>query len=164
MLKSSGFTIGISVTLSLLASVAVNVAFRRQSPHTPSGVIRARGVELVDSQGRVRGEFKLSELQEHSVAPQLVLRDEDGRVSAVLTLDRRRDGYLSYASDHWSEGAVVLGHLVNADDGSESTQRSVPGTTGAWGLRVRGSESSFTGVGFFNSGRALVPATASAQH
>ena len=55
----------------------------------------------------------------------------------MMGVNGRGDGDLSFTSDYWNGGAVVLGHLQMVDDGTESTSRDVEDKTGAWGLQVR---------------------------
>jgi hypothetical protein len=69
----------------------------------------------------------------------------------------RGDGALGFANDYWNEGAIILGHLQNVDDGTESKSRNVPDESAAWGLRIRSPQNRFTGIGFLNSGRPIAP-------
>jgi hypothetical protein len=157
MTKQSLATVTLSVVLSVVSSTAANLAFdRRREPVLPD-VVRAKSVELIDAYGRIRGTFELAKDGRGGVMPRMVMRDADGRDSIQMFVDRRGDGVLGFASDHWNEGAVILGHLQNVDDGTESKSKDVEDTTGAWGLRVRSTGSKFTGVGFLNSGRPIAP-------
>lgn len=140
------------------------LAFDRQREPVLPDVVRARSVELIDAQGVVRGTFGLINAGKYGVVPRLVMRDADGRDSIEMGLDIREDGELGFASDHWNEGAVELGHLTMVDDGTASTSKDVEYKSGAWGLRVRSVDSRFTGVGFLNSGRPIVPLLINAQH
>jgi hypothetical protein len=50
-----------------------------------------------------------------------------------MGLDTRGDGGLSFANDYWNEGALILGHLVNVDDGTQSRSRDVEDKSGRMG-------------------------------
>jgi hypothetical protein len=157
MSKQNLLTIVVSVVLSIVASTVVNLAYRQKlGPFLPE-VIRAKSFELTDTQGHVLGLFELISNGQNGSVPHLVMRDASGRDSIEMGIDTRGDGALGFSSDHWNEGAVILGHLQNADDGSASISRNVPDRTGAWGLQVRSVDNKLTGVGFFNSGRPIAP-------
>ena len=153
MTKQSMYTVALSVVLSVAASTAVNLAFDKQREPVLPDVVRAKRVELIDTQGRIRGAFELAK----DGVPDLVMRDADGRDSIYMGLDSRGDGGLGFANDYWNAGAVILGHLQNVDDGTQSRSKDVEDKSGAWGLRVRSKENKFTGVGFMNSGRPIAP-------
>ncbi len=147
----------LSIVLSVIASTAVNLAFDRQREPVLLDVVRAKRLELIDAQGRIRGTFELVRNGHDDVGPHLVMRDADGRDSIEMGVNARGDGALAFANDYWNAGAVILGHLQNVDDGTQSRTKDVEDKSGAWGLRVRSKENKFTGVGFMNSGRPMVP-------
>jgi hypothetical protein len=153
MTKQSLLTVTASVVLSVVASTIANLAFDRQREPILPEVVRAKRVELIDEQGRIRGIFELAK----SGQPHLVMRDAAGSDSIEMGLDSRGDGALGFSNDYWNEGAVILGHLQNVDDGTQSTTKAIEDKSGAWGLRVRSPKSKFTDVGFLNSGRPMVP-------
>jgi hypothetical protein len=66
------------------------------------------------------------------VVPRLIMRDADGRDSIEMGVDLRGDGGLASANDYWNGGALVLGHLQNVDDGTESKSKDVEDKSGAW--------------------------------
>jgi hypothetical protein len=101
--------------LSFIASAAANLVFVRQHESIQSDVIRVKKVELIDAQGRIRGTFELASDGHNGVLPRLVMRDADGRDSIEMGVDNNGNGVLSFASEHWNEGAVVLGHLNLVD-------------------------------------------------
>jgi hypothetical protein len=157
MTKQSLLTVTASVVLSVVASTITNLAFERQREPILPDVVRAKRVELVDEQGRIRGVFELTKSGQDSVQPRLVMRNADGSDSIEMGLDSRGDGALGFSNDYWNEGAVILGHLQNVDDGTQSTTKAIEDKSGAWGLRVRSPKNKFTDVGFLNSGRPMVP-------
>lgn len=164
MTKQSLSTVALSVVLSVVASTAANLLFDRQREPVLPNVVRAKRVELIDAEGRVRGTFELADHGHFGVTPHLIMRDADGRDSIYMGLDVRGDGSLAFANDYWNEGSLILGHLQNVDDGTESKSKDIEDKSGAWGLRVRSKENKFTGVGFLNSGRPIVPLTDNTQH
>jgi len=157
MAKQDWKIVLISVTLSALTAIGVSILFNRKSELVSNDVLRVKGIELVDTQGRVLGAFELTHNGRNNDVPQLVMRDSDGRDSIKIDVDPRGDGALSFSNDHWNEGAIVLGHLQNVDDGSESKSKRVEDKTGAWGLRIRSSDNRLTGIGFLNSGEPITP-------
>jgi hypothetical protein len=157
MTKQNLLTITASVVLSVVASTIANLEFDRQREPILPEVVRAKSVELIDAQGRIRGAFELIKSGQDSVRPYLVMRDADGNDSIEMGLDGRGDGALAFSNDYWNEGAVILGHLQNVDDGTQSTTKAVEDRSGAWGLRIRSPKAKYTGVGFLNSGRPMVP-------
>jgi hypothetical protein len=126
-------------------------------------VVRAKRVELIDSQGSVRATFELAKNGSDGVAPHLVMRDADGRDSIEMSVDSRGNGALSFASEHWNEGAVILGHLDLVDSNRPDQQLKRVDKSGAWGLQTRSPQNKYTGVGFFNSGRPIAPLPDQAQ-
>jgi hypothetical protein len=164
MTKQSLSTVVLSVVLSVVASTAVNFAFDKQREPVLPDVVRAKRVELIDAQGRIRGTFELAKAGGDDVVPCLVMRDADGRDSIYLGLDLRGDGELAFPNDYWNGGALVLGHLQNVDDGTQSRSKDVEDKSGAWGLRVGNKQNKFTGVGFMNSGRPIAPLVDDTQH
>jgi hypothetical protein len=157
MTKQSLYTIVLSIVLSVVASTAANLLFDRQREPVLPEVLRAKRVELIDEQGRIRGTFELADQGHYGVTPRLIMRDADGRDSIYMGLDVRGDGGLAFANDYWNGAAMVLGHLQNVDDGTESKSKDVEDKSGAWGLQVRSKQNKFTGVGFMNSGRPIAP-------
>jgi hypothetical protein len=151
--KQSLYTVTLSIVLSVTASTVVNLAFDRQREPALPDVVRAKSVELIDDQGRIRGAFALAK----DGVPRLVMRDADERDSIEMGLNARGDGVLGFANDYWNGAALILGHLQNVDDGTESKSKDVEDKSGAWGLRVRSKENKLTGVGFMNSGRPIAP-------
>ncbi len=157
MTKQSLYTVALSIVLSVIVSTAVNLAFDRQREPVLPDVVRAKRVELIDAQGRIRGTFELEKIGRDDVGPRLIMRDADGRDSIYMGLDSRGDGELAFPNDYWNGGALVLGHLQNVDDGTQSRSKDIEDKSGAWGLRVRSKQNKFTGVGFMNSGRPIAP-------
>ena len=146
-----------SVVLSVLASIIVSIALKPKAVSSQRDVLRVKGIELVDDRGRVLGAFELVGNGRENALPRLVLRDIDGRDSIKMEVDSRGDGTLGFSNDHWNEGAVILGHLQNVDDRSESKSKQTDDKTGAWGLRIRSEDNRFTGIGFLNSGEPITP-------
>jgi hypothetical protein len=157
MTKQSLYTLVLSVVLSVVASTAATLLFDRQREPVLPEVVRAKRVELIDAQGRIRGTFELADQGHYGVTPRLIMRDADGRDSIDMGLDSRGDGELAFANDYWVAGALVLGHLQNVDDGTQSRSKDIEDKSGAWGIRVRSKQNKFTGVGFMNSGRPIAP-------
>lgn len=89
MTKQSLYTIALSVLLSVAASTAVNLAVDKQREPVLPDVVRAKRVELIDAQGRIRGTFGLAKNGGDDVGPHLIMRDADGRDSIYLGLDLR---------------------------------------------------------------------------
>jgi hypothetical protein len=162
MSRQNLLTIATSVVLSVVLSVVANLALDRQRESVIPDVIRAKRVELIDRQGRIRGAFEL--VGDGPGGIHLVMRDANGRDAIDMGIDGRGDGALAFSNGYWNQGAIVLGHLQNVDDGTESKSRDTPDITGAWGLRVRSPQSKFTGVGFFNSGRPFEPLADNTKH
>jgi hypothetical protein len=157
MTKQSLYTIVLSVVLSVAASTMANLAFDRQREPVLPDVIRAKRVELIDAQGRIRGTFGLASDGRNGVLPRLVMRGADGRDAIEMGIDGKGNGVLSFASEHWNEGALILGHLDLVDYKVANQQIEDVDKSGAWGLQIRSPQSKYTGIGFFNSGRPLVP-------
>jgi hypothetical protein len=157
MSKQNLLTVVISVVSSIVLSISANLIFNRQREYAPSDVVRAKRVELIDAQRRVLGTFELIQDGHGGSLPRLVMRDSSGRDSIEMGVDGRGDGALGFANDYWNEGAIILGHLQNVDDGTKSKSRNVPDKSGAWGLRVRSPQSKYTSIGFFNSGTPITP-------
>src|SRR5260370_5626098 len=164
MTKQSRSTLALSVILSIVASTAANLAFDRQREQVLPDVVRAKRVELIDAEGRIRGTFELAKDGRDGVVPRLVMRDADGRDSIEMGVDSRGNGALSFASEHWNEGAVILGHLDLVDPNGTDQQIKAVDKSGAWGLQTRSPQSKYTGVGFFNSGRPIAPLPDNTQH
>lgn len=156
----SRWIIGLSVAFSSIVSTAVNLAFERRHLSLTPPVIQTSRLEIVDKDGNVRATLGLRKHDSGNLQPQLSLRDADGRESIVLEVDGRGDGYLAFANDYWQEGAIILGHLVNVDDNTQSRTKTTEDKSGAWGLRVRSSQNRFTSMGFFNSGKVMIPIAA----
>ncbi len=133
MTKQSLSTVALSVILSIVASTAANLAFDRQREPVLPDVVRAKRVELIDAEGRIRGTFELAKDGRDGVVPRLVMRDADGRDSIEMGLDVRGDGGLAFANDYWNGGALILGHLQNVDDGTESKSKRRRGQVGSLG-------------------------------
>jgi len=164
MSRQNFYTVVLCVILSVIASTAANLVIDRRREPISADVVRAKSVELIDAQGRIRGIFELAKDGNGGVLPHLVMRDVDGRDSIEMGVNGRGDGALEFASDHWNEGAVILGHLQNVDDGTESKSKKVEDRSGAWGLRVRSINNRFTSVGFLNSGEPIAPLSNANQH
>jgi hypothetical protein len=111
MTKQSLSTVALSVVLSVVASTAANLLFDRQREPVLPDVVRAKRVELIDAEGRVRGTFELADHGHFGVTPHLIMRDADGRDSIYMGLDVRGDGSLAFANDYWNGGSLILGHL-----------------------------------------------------
>ncbi len=164
MSKQALSTVALSVVFSILASVVVHVLLNRQYRPTLPAVIRAKGVELIGADGRTRAFFGLAKNIQGNDKPQLVFRDADGRDSIVMIVDDNGNGSLSFASEHWNEGALIVGHLSVVDTQDKKKDISGVDETGAWGLQIRSPQNKFTGVGFFNSGRLLAPTATTEGH
>jgi hypothetical protein len=102
MTKQSLYTVVLSIVLSVVASTAANLAFDRQREPVLPDVVRAKRVELIDAQGRIRGTFELVRNGRDDVGPHLVMRDADGRDSIEMGVNARGDGELSFANDYWN--------------------------------------------------------------
>jgi hypothetical protein len=126
MSKQNLLTVVISIVSSIVLSISANLIFNRQREYAPSDVVRAKRVELIDAQGRVLGTFELVQDGHGGALPRLVMRDSNGRDSIQMVVNSRGDGALGFANDYWNEGAIILGHLQNVDDGTESKSRNVP--------------------------------------
>jgi hypothetical protein len=157
MIKQNWLTVLAIVVLSVVCSLTTNLMLNLRKDAVVPEVVRARSVELVDAKGHVGGTFELVNDGQGGTMPRIALRDPNGRDSIVMRVDARGDGTLSFSNDYWNEGAIILGHLQNVDDGSESRNANVPDKRGAWGLRIRSADSRFTGIGFFNSGASIIP-------
>src|SRR5436305_401437 len=108
MAKQDWKIVLICVTLSALTAIGVNIVLNRKSESMSNDILRVKGIELVDTQGRVLGAFELTHNGRSNEVPQLVLRDSDGRDSMKIDVDARGDGALSFSNDHWKEGAIIL--------------------------------------------------------
>jgi len=164
MLKQGLPTILLCVFLSVLASTATNLAFDRHRDLAPPGIIHAKAIELIDSQGRLRATFELTKTGESEEVPHLVMSDADGRDVIEMAVDHKGRGIIGFASEHWNEGAVTLGHLELTDIESLNKPIKDVDKSGAWGILVRSPQSKYTGIGFFNSGRPITPATTPSDH
>src|SRR5260370_2132675 len=133
MTKQGLSTVALSVILSIVASTAANLGFDGQREPVLPDVVRAKRVELIDAEGRIRGTFELAKDGRDGVVPRLVMRDADGRDSIEMGLDVRGDGGLAFANDYWNGGALILGHLQNVDDGTESKSKRRRGQVGSLG-------------------------------
>ena len=156
MSRQNLFTVVISVTLSIFFSTAINLVLVRRERTYPD-IVRARKVELVDAQGRTMGAFQLASDGQNGDSPLLVMRNRDGRDVIELGVGNDGNGVLSFASEHWNEGALILGHLNLVDAQSIDHPSDDANHKGAWGLQVRSPQSIYTGIGFFNSGRPIAP-------
>ncbi len=112
MSKQNLFTIAISVILSVAASLAANLALERQREPVLPDVVRAKKVELIDAEGRVRGSFELVSDGHNVVSPSLTMRDSDGRDSINMGIDGKGKGVISFASEQWNDGAVIWDTLT----------------------------------------------------
>ncbi len=139
-----------------------NLAFDRHRDLAPPDIIHAKAIELIDSQGRLRATFELTKTGQSDEVPRLVMRDADGRDAINMGVDQKGNGVIGFASEHWNEGAVTLGHLGLVDIEALDKPIKDIDKSGAWGILVRSPQSAYTGVGFFNSGRPITPATNSA--
>ena len=149
-------TVALSVSLSVLASSLMWNAGERGRPDT----LRVKTLELVDAKGHVRGSFRLVRLPDGKETPWLTMADFRGDDVLRMGLDERGDGSLSFSNDFWHEGAVVLGHMIAVDDGSQSKDKSIEDTYGLWGLDVRGRNGKYIGIGFSNTGKPFAPSAA----
>ncbi|HXC95282.1 MAG TPA: hypothetical protein VNU92_06250 [Edaphobacter sp.] len=157
MSKQNLQTIAISVALSVAASVVVNLALERQRKPGLADVVRAKKVELIDAEDHVRGSFELASDGHNTVSPILTMRDSDGRDSISMGIDGKGKGVISFASEHWNEGAVILGHLDLVDPEIQDPQMKDVDKLGAWGLQIRSPQGRYTGIGFFNSDKPIAP-------
>ena len=147
-----------AVLISAAASASITGAVVYHIDHIvamqTAPLVRTQRVELIDSTGRVRAFFELDPTPSRGQNPRLVMTDNDGRQAVALGLDQMGNGALSFSSEHWNTGAVVLGHL-NIQDPIAGPRGETPSHPGGWGLQVRSPENQYVGVGFFNSGRPL---------
>jgi hypothetical protein len=157
MTKQNFLTIVISVVLSVAFSTVANLTLERQREPVLPDVVRAKRVELIDAQGHIRATFELASDGRNGVLPHLAMRDVDGRDSIEMGVDDRGNGALGFASEHWNEGAVILGHLDLFDSEAAGQQIKDVDKSGAWGLQVRSPQNKYTGIGFFNSGKPIAP-------
>jgi hypothetical protein len=149
-------TVVLSVSLSVLASSLMWNARERGQTDT----LRVKKLELVDAQGRVRGSFRLVRLPDGKETPRLTMADFNSEEVLEMGLDERGDGSLSFSNDFWPEGAVVLGHIITVDDGTQSKDKSIEDTSGSWGLEVRSRNGKYIGIGVANSGVPFAPTAA----
>jgi hypothetical protein len=165
MSKSSLISIVASVLLSMVFSLGCVAFFERHRDVKAPDVMQTRKIELVDSSGKVRATLEVAKTAMGDELPRLTFSDTRGDRVVELGLDQRGDGSLSFSNDYWAEGAVILGHLQNVDDNSQSKSKAVEDRTGAWGLRVRGRDGKYIGLGIANSGVpfAPLPSTIAAQ-
>jgi hypothetical protein len=165
MSRTSLISIMTSVVLSVVFSVGSVSFFERHRETRVPEVIQARKIELVDATGNVRATLELFRPTKGDELPRLTFSDMRGDKVMELGLDQRGDGALSFSNDYWAEGAVILGHLQSVDDNSQSNSKAVEDRTGAWGLRVRGRDGKYIGLGIANSGVpfAPLPSTIDAQ-
>ncbi len=165
MSRTSLISVVTSVVLSIVLSLGSVSFFERHREMSVPEVIQARKIELVDSTGKVRATLELVKPAKGDELPRLTFSDMRGDNVVELGLDQRGDGSLSFSNDYWAEGAVILGHLQSVDDTSQSNSKAVEDRTGAWGLRVRGRDGKYIGLGMANSGVpfAPLPSTIAAQ-
>jgi len=123
--------------LSIVLSIATNRTLERQHQSALPDVIRAKRVELIDTQGRVRSTFELVNDGRGGVFPLLLMRNGDGRDMVELDVDNNGNGVLSFSSEYWNEGAVILGHLDLVDTQSIDDSIKDGDKQGAWGLQIR---------------------------
>jgi hypothetical protein len=69
-----------------------------------------------------------------------------------MVVDRTGNGALGFRTKHWNEG-LSLGHINPA--GSESTGQQIKDE--GWGIQIRSPQGNYTGIGFSDSGKAIVP-------
>jgi hypothetical protein len=152
--KQNVFTIVLCAIVSIVGSAIANLFFHhdQQLPN----IIRSKRIELVDDQGRIRAVFEVAGRDGSS--PYLVMRDADGRDEIEMGVGPKGQGALAFASEHWNQGTVVLGYLNVTDPDAAGRQLQEVDKTGGWGLQVRSPQGPYTGIGFFNSGRSIMPA------
>jgi hypothetical protein len=158
MSKQNALTVVISIVLSVGISVATNYALDPHRQTTRPDEIQAKRVELIDDQGRVRGAFELVSDGANGVMPQLVMSGPDGGSAIQMVVDRTGNGALGFRTKHWNEG-LSLGHINPA--GSESTGQQIK--DGGWGIQIRSPQGNYTGIGFSDSGKAIVPISEDAK-
>lgn len=148
-----------AVVLSVLASVAATLVIDRQREPILPDVVRAKKVELIDAQGRIRAVFELAPIQGGETVTRLVMRDADGRDSISMSVDKLGFGSLGFSNNHWNEGAVQLGYLGTREDVSLGEERNARAarTIGAWGVAVRSPRGDYTGLGFRSNDQLLAP-------
>ena len=155
-MRQKWFMLMLCVVASAITSLVTLWCFSdHDKPSTD--VIRAKKIELTDQNGAVLGVFELAPSGNGKVRPRLVMRDADGGDAIDMEVDHEGRGSLSFASERWNVGAVILGHIEPFGDvaSPQRTKSSLP--PGAWGIRVRSPEGQFMTMGFDNSGAALIP-------
>jgi len=146
-------TLLLTVLVSVCTSLWLGGAWKRAS----GGRLRVTGIEIVDDHRRVRGVIDMTKIGGRDV-PQIVLRDEKGELSVMLTLNEKGEG-THYFNSRDKEGNVAIGYLSGSDVATPSGAgvSDEKDSTGAGGVGVRGPGLQTTGVGFINDGKAFGP-------
>ncbi len=144
--------VGASVLASSLMSVVVTLAIVRMNSPDHSDIVRAKRIEIVDSERGTRGFFGFSDHNMEATVPRLALLDSNGRESVRLSTDPHGKSELEFASDQWNEGAVILGRIEMSDEHRDGDK----GGDG-WGLVVRSRANAFTRMGYLDTGQSIAP-------
>ena len=147
----------VSLVVSSVISTAVTLAVIRLNSTNPAQILQVKRVEIMDSEGRIRGIFGFSDHKSEATVPRLTLLHFDGRESVRLSTDPHGNSELEFASDRWNEGAVILGHLEMSDEAFDSGTGGQGDNESGWGLMVRSRANAFTRMGFLDSGQAIAP-------
>jgi hypothetical protein len=83
------------------------LAFDRREPVLPD-VVRAKRVELIDSEGRIRGAFELVGTEKGKVVPHLIMRNDRGDDSIEMGVNSRGDGSWGLTAITGEEGRSFL--------------------------------------------------------
>jgi hypothetical protein len=142
----------VTVVLSVVLSVAATLVVDRPIKRAASDTIRAKKIELIDNEGKVRGAFKLGVWAEGRAEPMIVFIDDHGNESVNLQLNTRGEGTLyfnSHKSTNFRDGIVRVGYLQFDDSGATEDP------LGAWGIVVEDSKRTATSMGLKSSGAPL---------
>jgi hypothetical protein len=137
-----------TVSLSVVLSIAVNLAFMSHRKNVGNGpVVVGSAFNLVDAEGRVRAKLSLS-----GDRPSLTMLDEAGNKAIALGIEGYGEGTLVFNSTkpgYERQGVVTLGYLTGSDTDSPEDP------LGAWGLGIRLSPDKSTSMGLAKSGRSI---------
>ena len=125
-----------TVILAMATSVVVTLVVERPVKGKAGDTLRAKKIELIDDNGKVRGALELTPWENgpKKMEPRLVLMDDQGNPSATLYLNMRGEGSLSFSSyqpENFREGILQVGYLQTDDSGA------LKDPLGAWGVQSR---------------------------
>ncbi len=95
----------------------------------PAQVIRTNRLEIVDSNGQVRGVFGVPPAD--NTNPYLEMRDQVGHQAVILNVSQRGDATM-YLGSEKRIGAVSVGYLW----GSDSLMPGEEDSLASWGIRI----------------------------